>query len=124
MFQPVLGAKARDGRAKPVDDPHAVRRRQQIGEPREGTLTRGTQARPHIGLAQRGLAGAVPEPGGDALKARLGGQPADMLAGDDQLAALAVDMAQHGLGRGDAVQPDLALGEVDVHGPNLLFYAR
>jgi hypothetical protein len=30
-------------------------------------------------------------------------------------------MAQHGFGRGDAVQPDLAFGEVDVHGPNLLF---
>ncbi len=40
-----------------------------------------------------------------------------MLAGDDQLAALAVDMAQHGLGRGNAVQPDLAFGEVDVHDP-------
>src|SRR6516225_10097784 len=39
-----------------------------------------------------------------------------MLAGDDQLAALAVDMAQHGFGRRNAVEPDLAFGEVDIHG--------
>src|SRR6266702_7410259 len=47
-----------------------------------------------------------------------------MLAGDDQFAALAVDMAQHGFGRRNAVQPDLAFGEVDVHGPNLLVHGR
>ena len=121
VLQPVLGAKARDRRTKPVDDAHAVRRRQQVRQPREGALARRAQARPDIGFAEGGLAGAVPEPGGDALEARLGGQAADMLAGDDQLAALAVDMAQHGFGRGNAVQPDLAFGEVDVHGPNLLF---
>ena len=53
-------------------------------------------------------------------KLDLAGEAADMLAGDDQFAALAIDMAQHGFGRGNAVQPDLAFGEVDVHGPNLL----
>ena len=39
-----------------------------------------------------------------------------MLAGDDQFAALAVDMAQRGFGGGDAVQPDRALRQLDIHG--------
>src|SRR5665213_1576053 len=39
-----------------------------------------------------------------------------MLAGNDEFAAFAVDMAQRGFGGGNAVQTDLALGELDVHG--------
>ncbi|MHC2159303.1 hypothetical protein ACVL5V_001724 [Bradyrhizobium ottawaense] len=119
VLEPVLGAKSCDRRAKPVDDAHAARCRQQVRQASEGALARKAEARPHIGFGEGGLAGAVPEPGGDALEARLARQSTDMLAGDDQFAALAVDMAQHGLGRGNAVQPDLAFGEVDVHGPNL-----
>jgi hypothetical protein len=40
----------------------------------------------------------------------------DVLAGNDEFAALAIDMAQHGFGGGNPVQTDLALGELDVHG--------
>jgi hypothetical protein len=39
-----------------------------------------------------------------------------MLAGDDQFTALTVDMAQRGFGGGDAVQPDWALLQLDIHG--------
>ena len=39
-----------------------------------------------------------------------------MLAGDDEFAALAIDMAQHGFGGGDAVEPDRAFCKLDVHG--------
>ena len=52
---------------------------------------------------------AAPQPRGDALKTGLAGEVADMLAGDDQFAALAVDMAQHGFGGGNAVQADRGL---------------
>src|SRR4051794_24617801 len=124
MLEPILGTQTRDSGTKPLDDAHAARARQQVAQPRKGTFARGTEAGARIGFTERVLAGAVPEPGGDALKARFGGEGADMLAGDDQFAALAVDMAQHGFGRGNAVQPDLAFGEVDVHGPNLLFTRR
>jgi hypothetical protein len=47
----------------------------------------------------------------------LRGKIGDTLAGDDEFAALAIDMAQHGLGGGNAVQADLALGEMHIHGP-------
>ena len=49
MFEPVLGAQARDRCTKPVDDAHAARRRQQLGQSREGALACRAQARPHIG---------------------------------------------------------------------------
>jgi hypothetical protein len=52
---------------------------------------------------------AAPQPSGHALKAGLAGEVADALAGDDQFAALAVDMAEHGFGGGDAVQADRGL---------------
>ena len=41
---------------------------------------------------------------------------ADALAGDDQFAALAIDMAQHGFGGGNAVEADRGLGKLHVHG--------
>ncbi|MGY3471470.1 hypothetical protein ACVW0I_008341 [Bradyrhizobium sp. LM6.11] len=80
VLQPVLRAKSRDRRAKPVEDAHAACRWQQVGQTRESAFACGTQVRPHIGFAQRGLAGAVPKPGGNALKVRLARQSADMLA--------------------------------------------
>ena len=46
----------------------------------------------------------------------LRGEVADALAGDDQFAALAIDMAEHGFGGGNAVQADRGLGKLDVHG--------
>ena len=53
---------------------------------------------------------AAPQPRGHALEAGLAHEVADAFAGDDQFAALAVDMAEHGFGGGNAVQPDRALG--------------
>ena len=51
MREPGLGAKACDRRAKSVDDAHAARRRQQLVQPGERTLARGTESSPHIGFA-------------------------------------------------------------------------
>jgi hypothetical protein len=39
-----------------------------------------------------------------------------MFAGDDEFAALAIDMAQYGFGGGNAVEPDRAFCKLDVHG--------
>jgi hypothetical protein len=43
-----------------------------------------------------------------------------MVARDDEFAALAIDMAEHGFGGRDTVQANLALGQLHVHGPDLL----
>jgi hypothetical protein len=43
------------------------------------------------------------------------GEVANALARDDQFAALAIDMAQHGLGGRNAVQTNLAFGEMHIH---------
>ena len=58
---------------------------------------------------------AAPQPCGDALKTRFACEVADALARDDQFAALAINMAQHGLGSRNAVQTNLALGEMHIH---------
>ncbi len=57
-----------------------------------------------------GLSGAAaPQSGGDALETGLAGEVADALAGNDQFAALAIDMAEHGFGGGDAIEADRGL---------------
>jgi hypothetical protein len=69
--------------------------------------------RPHrpAGRFRRSTAGR-----GHALEAGFAYEVADALAGDDQFATLAIDMAEHGFGGGNAVQPDRALGKLQVHG--------
>jgi hypothetical protein len=39
-----------------------------------------------------------------------------VLAGDDELAPFTIDVAQGGFGGGNAVEANLAFGELDVHG--------
>jgi len=58
----------------------------------------------------------APEPRGHALEAGFAHEIADTFAGDDQFAALAIDMAEHCFGGRDAVQPDRRLGKLHVHG--------
>ena len=116
MIEPALGAQPRDRRAKAVDDRQAAGCRQQVGQAREGALARRAQAGPHIGFGRAILPVAPFQSRAVTLsKARFACEVADVLAGDDQFAALAIDMAQHGLGGGNAVEADLAFGEVHVH---------
>jgi hypothetical protein len=116
VVEPALRAQPRDRGAKSVDHGHAARRRQQVRQPGKGALACCAQIGADMGLVRHAPSGAAPKPRGDTLETRLAGEVADEVARDDQLAALAIDMAQHGFGGGHAVQTNLALGEVDVHG--------
>src|SRR5262249_21053261 len=88
---------------------------QQVGQAGEGASACGAECGAYVGLGQRLACRAVPEARGDALETRMACEVADMLACDDQFAALAIDMAQDGLRGPDAVQTDLAFGEVHIH---------
>ena len=114
--QSCFRAQPRDRRAKTVDDRQAARDSEQFRQPGEGAFAPGAKRGAHRGLADRLAGAAAPQPGGDALEAGLAREVADPLAGDDQFAALAVDMAQHGFGGGNAVEADRGLGKLDVHG--------
>ena len=124
MLQSGFGAQSGDGGAETVDDRQAARNAQQApaaGQRRARGPRPGRRApRPRVDR----LAGpAAPQPGGDALEAGLAREVADPLAGDDQFAALAIDMAQHGFGGGNAVQPDRGFGKLHVHGRSPLLKA-
>jgi len=116
VLKPVLAAEARHRRSKTVDDRHPARSGKQVGKSREGAFARRPQACAHIGFAERAAGRAVPQPRGDALKARFCGELGDVLSGDDEFTALAIDVAQRGFSDGNPIQTDLALGELDVHG--------
>ncbi len=102
-------AQPRDRRAKTVDDREAARDAEQIRQPGEGAFAARTEGGAYRGFADRLAGAAAPQPGGDALKPGLAGEVADPLAGNDQFAALAVDMAEHGFGGGYPVQADRGL---------------
>src|SRR5262245_44420731 len=116
MIEPALGTHSSDRRAKAVNDGHAARGRQEIGQAGKRTLAGCAEAGANMRLVGDPAGGAAPQPRGHALETRLAGKAADEIARNDQLAALAINMAQHGFGSGYAVQTNLALGEVDVHG--------
>ena len=106
---PGFGAKPRDRRAKTVDDRKPPRNSQQLRQPGEGAFAPGAEGGANRGLADRLAGAAAPQPGGDALETGLARQFADPLAGNDQFAALAIDMAQHGFGGGNAVEANRGL---------------
>jgi hypothetical protein len=120
VLQPASARSPRDRRAKSVDDRQAARDSEQIRQPGEGAFAGRAEGGAHIGFADRLAGAAAPEPGGHALETGLAREVADPLAGDDQFAALAIDMAEHGFGGGNAVQADRGLGKLHVHGRNLL----
>src|SRR5204863_8144899 len=91
MIEPAFGAQARDRGTKTVDDAHAAGRRQQVGQPGKRTLARGAETGANMSLVRHLACGAAPQPRGDAFKTGLAGEVCDVLAGDDQFAALAVD---------------------------------
>ena len=64
----------------------------------------------HRGLPDRLAGAAAPQSRGHALETGFAREIADPFAGDDQFAALAIDMAEHGFGGGNAVEADRGLG--------------
>ena len=116
MRQSGFRAQARDRGAKAIDDRQAARNSQQVRQPGEGAFAARAQGGAHGGLADRLAGAAAPQPRGHALEAGLAREVADPLAGDDQFAALAIDMAEHGFGGGNAIQADRGLGKLHVHG--------
>jgi len=60
MLKAVFRAQAGNRGPKPVDDRQAARGRQQVGQPCESALARGTEALADIGFAERPPAGAAP----------------------------------------------------------------
>src|SRR4051812_31619957 len=109
MRQAGLGAQARDRRPKAIDHRKPPRNPEQVRQPRKGAFAPRAEGRAYGGLADRLAGAAAPEPRSDALKTGLAGEVADPLAGNDEFAALAVDMAQHGFGGGDAIEADRGL---------------
>ena len=99
----------RDRRAKSIHDRQAAGDAEQIRQPGKGAFAPRPERGAHSGFADRLAGSAAPQPGGHALEAGLAGEVADALAGNDQFAALAIDMAEHGFGGGDAVQADRGL---------------
>ena len=87
----------------------------QIRQPGESAVAARAEGGAYRGFADRLAGSAAPQPGGHALKTGLAGEVADPLAGDDQFAALAIDMAEHGFGGGNPVEADRGLGKLHVH---------
>src|SRR4030088_1114341 len=116
MRKSVFRAQSGDGGPKTIDDRQAPGNAEQVGKPGIGAFATHTQCGAHLGLTDRLAGSAAPQPGGHALEAGLADEVADAFAGDDQFATLAIDMAEHGFGGGNSVQPDRALGKLQVHG--------
>ena len=102
-------AQPGDGRPKAVDDRQSAGDAEQIRQPGKGEFAPRPECSPHGGFADRLAGAAAPEPRSDTLKTGLASEVADALAGNDEFAALAVDMAQHGFGGRNAIQADRGL---------------
>jgi len=116
MRKPVFRAQSGDGGPEAIDDRQALGNAEQVGKPGIGAFARHAQCGAHLGFTDWPAGSAAPQPCDHTLEAGFAHEVADAFAGDDQFATLAIDTAEHGFGGGNALQPDRALGKLQVHG--------